>query len=80
MPGVARTAVRAYKVVIQKAVPGGSVAHRIGEEMDGNLVSQRQLRLAVTLLPAAIALALSACGGGGGGQQRAAHAAADGAV
>lgn len=67
MPGVARTAVRAYKVVIQKAVPGGSVAHRIGEEMDGNLASQRQLRLAVTLLPAAIALALSACGGGGGG-------------
>lgn len=32
--------------------------------MDRNLVSQRPLRLAPTLLPAAIALALSACGGG----------------
>jgi autotransporter-associated beta strand protein len=35
--------------------------------MDSNLASRRRLRLAGTLLPAAIALALSACGGGGGG-------------
>lgn len=35
--------------------------------MDRNFASQRPHRLAWTLLPGAIALALSACGGGGGG-------------